>query len=344
MGDTLYDTDLLVIGGGPAGCAAVRMAAGAGLRTVLVEPDRLCRNLYRVPALDNVLGGHTSGPALAEAITAEITGTELCRLELGCYVKELRAGDDHVTATLDTGARLTAPYTVVATGVGPLQPGDVPWITAPDGLTLPPLWRAEAEAEDGRTLLVLGGDRPIGTFLRARPDTGTRLIVAYPPADAYKTDEIRDDPRVALVPVEHLTLSGAGEVTAPEDLRRKLAADAVFLSLGSAPVAPPGDLVRGPGGYCAPADQHPRVLVAGDLRSARYQRIMTALGSGSEAALHAYYAARDLTGRASTAGSGGSRSPEPVTSPSPTCRCSGRSWASTTPRPRRPLRRRAIRR
>ncbi|MFJ7631589.1 NAD(P)/FAD-dependent oxidoreductase [Streptomyces sp. NPDC097595] len=296
MADTLYDTDLLVIGGGPAGCAAVRMAAGVGLRTVLVEPGRLCRNLYRIPALDNVLGGHTSGPALADAITAEVMGTGLCRLELGCYVNELRAGDDHVAVTLDTGARFTAPYAVVATGVGPLQPRDVPWITAPDGLTLPPLW--QAGAEEGRTLLVLGGDRPTGTFLRAHQDTGTRLLVAYPAADAYKTDEIRDDPRVTLVPVEHLTLSGAAEVTAPEDLRRTLAADAVFLSLGSAPAAPPGDLVRGPDGYCAPADQHPRVLVAGDLRSARYQRIMTAFGSGSEAALHAYYAGRDLLGAA----------------------------------------------
>ena len=34
--------------------------------------------------------------------------------------------------------------------------------------------------------------------------------------------------------------------------------------------------------------------LAGDLRSARFQRIMTAMGSGGEAALHAYYAARGL--------------------------------------------------
>ncbi|NED10824.1 FAD-dependent oxidoreductase [Streptomyces sp. SID9124] len=292
MGDTRYDTGLLVIGGGPAGCAAVRMAAGVGMRSVLVEPDRLCRNLYRIPALNNVLGGHTSGPALADAVTAEVGDTELCRVELGRYVSELRAYEDRVTVTLDSGARLTAPYAVVATGVGPLQPRDVDWITAPDGLTLPPLW--QAEAAEGRTLLVLGGDRPIGTFLRAHPDTGTRLLVAYPAADAYKTEEIREDPRVTLVPVEHLTLAGDGaaEATGPDGVRHRLAADAVHLSLGSAPAAPAGDLVRGADGYCAPSDQHPRVLVAGDLRSARYQRIMTALGSGSEAALHAYYADR----------------------------------------------------
>ncbi|MCG7527760.1 FAD-dependent oxidoreductase [Streptomyces sp. OfavH-34-F] len=300
MGDTLYDTDLIIIGGGPAGCAAARMAASVGMRSVLVEPDRLCRNLYRIPALNNVLGGYTSGPELADAIVTELKSTELCRLELGRYVTGLRADDDRVAVTLDTGASLTAPYAVVATGVGPLQPGNVPWITAPDGLMLPALWQADAEDARGRTLLVLGGDRPIGTFLRAHPATETRLLVAYPAADAYKIDEIREDPRVTLLPVDHLTLHGgegaqpAAEAVGRDGAHRTVTADAVFLSLGSVPAVPPGDLIRGADGYCSPADQHPRVIVAGDLRSARFQRIMTALGSGSEAALRAYYASRDL--------------------------------------------------
>ncbi|MER7518320.1 FAD-dependent oxidoreductase [Streptomyces sp. NPDC126499] len=291
---------MLVIGGGPAGCAAARMAAGMGMRSVLVEPDALCRTLYRIGALNNVLGGHADGPRLADAITAELAATDLCRLELGRRAVALRAADDHVAVTLDTGVRLTAPYAVVATGVGPLQPGDVPWITAPEGLVLPPLWRADAEDAEGRTLLVLGGDRPVGTFLRSHPSTTTRLLVAYPEADAYKTEEIRDDPRVTLLPVARLTLrpaQGAG-VTAEAvgtggGERFVLAADAAYLSLGSAPTAPAGDLVRAADGYCPPGDQHARVLVAGDLRSARYQRIMTAMGSGGEAALHAYYAARE---------------------------------------------------
>ena len=145
MGDTLYDTDLIIIGGGPAGCAAARMAASVGMRSILVEPDRLCRNLYRIPALNNVLGGYTSGPELADAIVAELKTTELCGLELGRYVTEIHADDDQVTATLDTGASLTAPYAIVATGVGPLQPSDATWITAPAGLTLPAFWQADAD-------------------------------------------------------------------------------------------------------------------------------------------------------------------------------------------------------
>ncbi|MGX2995774.1 FAD-dependent oxidoreductase [Streptomyces sp. JNUCC 64] len=300
MSDTLYDTDLIVIGGGPAGCAAARMAASVGMRSILVEPDRLCRNLYRIPALNNVLGGYTSGPELADSIVAELKGTELCRLELGRHVTELRADDVHVTVTVDTGVRLAAPYAIVATGVGPLQPRDATWITAPDGLTLPPLWQAEADDAEGRTLLVLGGDRPIGTFLRAHPTTGTRLLVAYPTADEYKIEEVREDPRVTLLPVEHLMLGPAeGAVVSAEAMGQggtpqTIAADAAYLNIGNAPTAPSGDLARGVDGYCPPTDQHPRVIVAGDLRSARFQRIMTALGSGSEAALHAYYAAREV--------------------------------------------------
>ncbi|WNI23488.1 FAD-dependent oxidoreductase [Streptomyces sp. ITFR-16] len=300
MGDTLYDTDLIIIGGGPAGCAAARMAASVGMRSILVEPDRLCRNLYRIPALNNVLGGYTGGPELADAIVAELKGTELCRLELGRYVTELRADDAQVTATLDTGASLTASYAIVATGVGPLQPRDATWITARAGLPLPALWQANADDAQGRTLLVLGGDRPIGTFLRAHPTRDTRLLVAYPATDAYKIDEIREDPRVTLLPVDHLTLHGgegaplSAEAVGRDGTHRTITADAAFLSLGSAPAAPPGDLTRSTDGYCPPTDQHPRLIVAGDLRSARFQRIMTALGSGSEAALQAYYAARDL--------------------------------------------------
>lgn len=295
-----HDTDLIVIGGGPAGCAAARMAASVGMRSILIEQDTLCRNLYRIPALNNVLGGHTSGPELARCITTELRSTDLCRLQLGRHAAELHAGDDHVAVTLDTGTRLTAPYAVVATGVGPLQPRDVAWITAPSGLTLPPLWQADADDAEGRTLLVLGGDRPIGTFLRAHPTTATRLLVAYPQADAYKIEEIRDDPRVTLLPVEHLTLSlsemtaATAETTTRDGQRHTVAADTVHVSIGNAPAAPPGDLIRGTDGYCPPTGQHPRLIVAGDLRSARFQRIMTAMGSGSEAALHAYYATRKL--------------------------------------------------
>lgn len=71
-----------------------------------------------------------------------------------------------------------------------------------------------------------------------------------------------------------------------------LAEDEVFLNLGCRPSVLPGLCANSDDWYCSPDHQHPGVLTAGDLRSARAQRIMTATGSGSDAALRAYYATR----------------------------------------------------
>jgi thioredoxin reductase (NADPH)/alkyl hydroperoxide reductase subunit F len=137
-------TDLIIVGGGPAGCAAALMAASVGMRSVLIEADALCAKLQHIAAVTNVVGGHTSGPELAAAIANDVTRTGLCRVELGVRATEINAFDDHVTVTLDSGPRLTAPYAVVATGVGPLAVEDASWLTAPDGVALPTLWGVKA--------------------------------------------------------------------------------------------------------------------------------------------------------------------------------------------------------
>ncbi|MEU7365864.1 pyridine nucleotide-disulfide oxidoreductase [Streptomyces hygroscopicus] len=337
------DTDLLIIGGGPAGCAAAVMAASVGMRSVLIESDdALCRALRRIPVVSNVLGA-TSGPDLAATIEADLARCDLCRVELGRRATLVEGFDDRVEVTVEPvesvepvkpvrlgepvgsvkpveptepgkpvkpvepvkpvgsawarGSRLTAPYVVVATGVGPLGPEEAGWLGGVAGRALPPLWEADPAAIDDRTVLVLGADRPLGTVARAHPELRTRFVVAYPPEDAYKTEEIRPDARVELVAVRRLEFgSGSAPVTAEirtvEGERRTLTADLAFLNLGSAPAPPAGAVVADRSGYCPPGRQHPRVFTAGDLRSARFQRIATAMGSGGEAALGAYYASR----------------------------------------------------
>jgi thioredoxin reductase (NADPH)/alkyl hydroperoxide reductase subunit F len=273
------------------------MAASLGMHSVLIEPYALCHTLGRIPALGNVLGGFGTGPDLAAAITADVAGTGgLCRVRLGERVTGVHAFDDRVEVTLDGGGRrLSAPRVLVATGVGPVPVGSASWISAPATLPLPPLWEAGPAAVTGRTLLVLGADRPLGTLLRAHPEAGLSLVVAYPPADGYKTEEIRADSRVTLVPTARLVLRALGpshiaaETTGHDGERRVWEADGAHLNLGSTPAPPPGDLIPAADGYCPPSAQHPRVLTAGDLRGARFQRVMTAMGSGGEAALRAYY-------------------------------------------------------
>ncbi|MBL1117062.1 FAD-dependent oxidoreductase [Streptomyces sp. 110] len=314
------DTDLLIVGGGPAGCAAAVMAASVGMRSVLIEPgDALCGALRRIPVVRNVLTV-TNGPDLAAAIEADLAQCDLCRVELGRRATLVDAFDDRVEVTIEPvdsvepvetveaagsaaapGSRLTAPYVVIATGVGPLGPEGAGWLGGAAGRALPQLWEADPAAIDDRTVLVLGADRPLGTVVRAHPELKARFVVAYPPEDAYKAEEIRRDPRVELVAVRRLEL-GPGSASAPftaevetvEGERRTLTADLAFLNLGSAPAPPAGAVVADRSGYCPPGSQHPRVFTAGDLRSVRFQRIATAMGSGGEAALGAYYASRGL--------------------------------------------------
>ncbi|MFE9005193.1 FAD-dependent oxidoreductase [Streptomyces sp. NPDC007875] len=303
------DTDLLIVGGGPAGCAAAVMAASVGMRSVLIESgDAVCGALRRIPVVSNVLGV-TNGPDLAAAIEADLARCDLCRVELGSRATLIDAFDDRVEVAVEPtapvgpawgrGARLTAPYVVVATGVGPLGPEGAGWLGGVAGRALPPLWKADPAAIDDRTVLVLGADRPLGTVARAHPELRTRFVVAYPSEDAYKTEEIRRDSRVELVAVRRLEFGPSSapvtaEVRTVEGERRVLTADLAFLNLGSAPAPPAGAVATDRSGYCPPGSQRPRVFTAGDLRSVRFQRIATAMGSGGEAALGAYYASRGL--------------------------------------------------
>ncbi|MFI1097331.1 pyridine nucleotide-disulfide oxidoreductase [Streptomyces sp. NPDC020917] len=292
-------TELIIVGGGPAGCAAALMAASVGMRSVLVEADALCAKLQHIGAINNVVGGHSSGPELAAAIAKDLARTELCEIQLGVRAVQVQAYDDHVAVLLDGGSRLVAPYAVVATGVGPLGSGDVPWLTVPDGLLLPTLWGAKVPDDHHGPLLVIGADRPLGTFLRVHPALDLPVLVAYPPEDEYKVDEVRHDPRVTLNPIASLSVrAGANaqisaEWTDREGRQSTQSLAAAYLNLGSAPVPPAGAIVTDATGYCPPDHQHPRIMTAGDLRSSRFQRIMTAIGSGTEAALRAYY---DLRG------------------------------------------------
>ncbi|MFQ6199792.1 hypothetical protein [Streptomyces sp. NPDC000405] len=180
-----------------------------------------------------------------------------------------------------------------------LAPEDVRWPEAPSAGCLP-LWRAAAEDLEGRRVVVLGADRPLGTWLRAHPQAAVRFDVLFPEADRYKTGEVADDPRLRLDLVDHVTVARVPKglrITAwhPGGGAHTFVVDTVLCNMGSKPAVVPG-LAVGTEGYCPPDKQHPRVLVAGDLKGARMQRIAVAMGDRARAALEPYYRAQALLG------------------------------------------------
>ncbi|NUK23709.1 FAD-dependent oxidoreductase [Streptomyces lunaelactis] len=297
MSSPSHEADVLVVGAGPAGVAAAMMAASLQLRTVVVEAGQIGGKLHTIGAVENVAGDWSTGPQLAQALARDLERLQ----EAGrCTVVKARAvavgsHDDRAELTLDNGQVLTARMMVVATGVAALTPSEAAWVTAPGDLAAPPLWRASPDSLAGRTY-VLGADRPLGTWLRAHPKASATLHVLCPPTDAYKTAEVAGDDRVRLVPVSHVTVTrpayGGGWMVEAKDRageRTVYAATTVLNNLGNRPAALDG-LALGGDGYCPTKRQHQRIRIAGDLRSARFQRIATAQGSGAEAVLAFYYA------------------------------------------------------
>ena len=291
------DADLLVVGAGPAGVAAAVMAASLRLRTVVVEAGAVGGKLLHIGALENVPGNWSSGPQLAQALDADLErlrSTGHCTL-VRAQASEVRGYDDRAEVVFQDGRTLSAPTVVVATGVSSLRPADVAWVSAPDDFVASPLWRVAPGDLAGRTY-VLGGDRPLGTWLRAHPKASTTLHVVVPPLDDYKVAEVTGDKRVRLVPAASMSLTrsahGDGWSLLIKDRRgeqKAFMATTVLNNLGNKPAALAG-LVEDKDGYCPSGLQHPRIRIAGDLRSARYQRIAIGQGSGAEAVLAHYYA------------------------------------------------------
>ncbi|CAM5292050.1 oxidoreductase [Streptomyces spiroverticillatus] len=289
-------TDLVVVGAGPAGVAAAVMAASLGMHVVLVEAEQVGSKIRTISALANVPGQWKTGDQLAAAYAADVATLERdnsTTLLLG-RAASVSVTQDGVTVALQGGGELSAAAAVIATGVATASPQETRWISAPADFNLAPLWRAAPEDVAGRTY-VLGGDRPLGTWLRAHP-VSADLYVLVPPEDDYKILEVSQDRRVHVVPISQVTVAHSPDAGSPWLLStvdrggapRSYAVDTVFGNLGSRPAALPG-LARGSDGYCPPEAQHPRILVAGDLRASRFQRIVTAQGSGAEAVLARYY-------------------------------------------------------
>ncbi|MCT9093920.1 FAD-dependent oxidoreductase [Streptomyces sp. ASQP_92] len=296
MSTPTFDADVLVVGAGPAGVAAALMATSLNMKVLVVEADSVGGKLQTIGALENVSGNWTTGPQLAEALAADLSRLEQagrCSLVRSRAVG-VKGHSDRAEVFLADAQVLTAQVAVVGTGVTAMTPADTDWISAAPSLAAPPLWRAKPE-QVGPQTYVLGGDRPLGTWLRAHPQSSATLNVLAPPSDDYKLAEVSGDHRVRVVPVSRVVVSqvgpGADFIVTVEDRhgeRSSYAATAVLSNLGNRPAALKG-LAVDEGGYCPPDIQHRRIFIAGDLRSGRYQRIPTAQGSGAEAALSYYY-------------------------------------------------------
>ncbi|MFJ1757322.1 FAD-dependent oxidoreductase [Kitasatospora sp. NPDC088134] len=285
---TALDAWLLIVGAGPAGCNAAAAAAGVKRDSLLIDPAALAGgNLPRITHLDN-LPGFGTGEAYAQALRSHLAGLDGFCSYVQAEAEQIAADDHCVRVTLGDGTTLTGAVLVAATGVRAARTAEVPWVTSDADF---PQLASSAPDELGQHVVVVGGDRPLGTWLRTHPEAVQKLTVCHTAAEAYKVEEVQGDPRVRLVSVESVGVAGRGPfavtVARSDGGREALAADSVVTNAGNLPVPLPG-LTTGPDGFCPPDRQHPRIMTAGDMSGRLAQRVSVASGAGARAALELY--------------------------------------------------------
>lgn len=292
--------DVVIVGGGPAGCAAGLYAARAGLRTLVLTGGEPGGQLGIAETVENYPGtGALSGPELAADMRqdAEKAGAEF-RDERAAEVclRERRAetGRGACRGRTLIFAAGAAPRRLGIPGEESLRGRGVSWCAACDG--------AFFKGKD--VVVVVGG----GSSAAAEALTLSRLCRRV--YLVHRRDSLRAERRLTeeLERTENVTflwnaqaeaILGTEMVTGlayrelSSDQRRELPCAGVFIAAGREPST---ELVRGQleldaGGYI-PADETtrtaiPGVFAAGDVRAKAVRQVVTAVADGAVAALMA---------------------------------------------------------
>lgn len=290
--------EFAIVGGGPAGCSAAVMASSLGLQTILIEQNRIGGRLREIPNMVNLAGFSKSGPAIARAMARQLEEAG-CAVMCGTAVSVHDSEDGAVEVELGDGTSITAERLVWAAGLHERSIHDEPDIsiaakverTPEIFLTGPNHHRINRMARP----LVVGGDRPIGTFLRDYPEAASRLTVIYFPREAYKISEIaRQLPAerthaCAAVSILGIEKENVDVVVTTPNGERSIQGSALITNLGSRPnISPLGaEVLLDESGY--PFGQKRCIVFAGDVAHASHQRVAVALGDGARCALDFFY-------------------------------------------------------
>ena len=314
--------DLVVIGGGPAGLGAAVYGASEGLRTVLVERTATGGQAGQSSRIENYLGfpDGVSGSQLTDRARRQalkfgaelLTTRDAAGLEINGSARTVRFAD---------GGEINAHTVVLATGVSyrELDAAGCAGLTGRGvyyGSAL-----TEAAACAGQDVYIVGGANSAGQaavyFARqARTVTvvvrGTSLQASM---SSYLIEQLARVPNIILRPCTEVIEVSGDEHLEKVTLRHRVsgetetvATQSLFIFIGAVPRTEwlDGVMVRDGNGFVvagpdlvidgkrpprlvvgprsvSPRDEHPRVFVAGDVRSDSVKRVASAVGEGAMA-------------------------------------------------------------
>ena len=293
----VVETDLTIIGGGPAGITAAIYAVRSGLKTALVEAEALGGQVATTPIVENYPGfTQVGGKTLVDIMVNH--ALEYVQIFQGEKVVDIKPGTPHEVVT--TRRRFLTKTILLATGANHRKlgvPGEnrlsgrgVSYCATCDG----PLFR------DKKVIMIGGGNSAVTEALHLH-HMGAAVTLVHRRDKLRAQEFLVKNIEEAGIPVlwntEVKEILGDERVSAVELVNNQtqetstLPVDGVFLSIGYTPAVA---LAKKVGvelteeGYIARDAKHrtnvPGIYAAGDVEGG-YKQIVTATGMGAEAAM-----------------------------------------------------------
>jgi thioredoxin reductase (NADPH) len=290
-------TDLVIVGGGPAGLTAGIYAARSGLQAVVVERGALGGQVATTPVVENYPGlNQVGGKALVDIMVNH--ALEYVKIFPGEAVMEIRPGDPMEVTT--SRRRFITKVVLLATGATHRHmnaPGEsrlsgrgVSYCSTCDG----PLFK-------GKKVIIVGGGNSAVTETLNLHHIGVDVTLVHRRntlrAQEHLTKNLFANDIPVLFDTEVKEIRGEAkvqEVVLFNNLTEEtstMAVDGVFVAIGYDPAV---ELARKigieltPEGFIKRDDRHrtniPGIYTAGDVEGG-YKQIVTAAGQGSEAAI-----------------------------------------------------------
>jgi thioredoxin reductase (NADPH) len=293
----VVETDLTIIGGGPAGITAAIYAVRSGLKTALVEADALGGQVATTPIVENYPGfTQVGGKTLVDIMVNH--ALEYVQIFQGEKVVDIKPGTPHEVLT--TRRRFLTKTILLATGANHRKLG-VPGEARLSGRGVSYCATCDGPLFRGKRVIMVGGGNSAVTEALHLYHMGVNVTLVHRRDKLRAQDFLVKNLKEAGIPVlwntEVKDILGEERVTAVELFDNQthetstVPVDGVFLSIGYTPAV---ELAKKAGvdlteeGYIARDAKHrtniPGIYAAGDVEGG-YKQIVTATGMGAEAAM-----------------------------------------------------------
>lgn len=296
----LVETDVVIVGGGPAGLAAGIYAVRSGLKSVVVERGALGGQVAITPIVENYPGlSRVPGKTLVDITVSH--ALEYVQIFQGEEVLEIQPGE--IVTVITSRRRFLARAVILATGANYARLG-VPGEMRLAGRGVSYCATCDGPLFKGKKVVVVGGGNSAATETLHLRNIGVQVSMVHR-RDAFRAQEYlvknifaNDIP--VLWDTEIKEIRGKERVNEVVLVNNKTGqttvfpTDGVFIAVGYTPtveLAVKTGIELTPDGFIKRDDHHrtniPRIYSAGDVEGG-YKQIVTAMAQGSEAAMSVF--------------------------------------------------------